>query len=104
MAATTTVRPVALDPQMAKRLARAVEQDVEARRKRDEMIVRAAISGATLREIAEVVGLTHVGVKKIIDRTKIVRIHDGGEPMLLREALAKGLPQAELVTEPDPDE
>lgn len=104
MAATATLPGVALDPGMARRLARAVERDTQARRERDELIVRAHIAGATLREIAEVVGLTHVGVKKIIDRTKVVRIDPSAPPMLLKDALAAGFPQAELVTEPDPDE
>lgn len=100
---TTTLAPVALDPRMAKRLARAVGKASDARRERDELIVRAYIAGATLREIGEAVGITHVGVKKIIDRTKVVRVELGGE-VLLKDALAAGFPQAVLETEPDPDE
>lgn len=61
---TDTVRLVTLDPAMAKRLAKAGE----AVRKRDELIVEASNAGASLREIGRAVGLTHVAVKKIIDK------------------------------------
>lgn len=101
---TTTFASVTLDPRMAQRLARAVGKASDARRERDELIVRAYISGATLREIGEAIGMSHVGVKKIIDRTKVVRIELGGGEMLLKDALAAGFPQAVLETEPDPDE
>lgn len=57
-----------IDPALAKRV-RAVAQAAERKRQeRDELIVAAHADGASLREIAELVGLSHVGVMKIVKK------------------------------------
>lgn len=59
-----------LDTDLAKRLERAtakVERDIE---DRDRLIILAFVRGASLREIADVTSMTHVGVKKLIDRVQ----------------------------------
>lgn len=68
MTAATTFPPVALDPEMAKRLRAAATKARDHTRQRDELIRQAAAAGASLRDIAEHVGLSHTGVKKIVDR------------------------------------
>jgi hypothetical protein len=65
-----TVPAVTLDKQRARTLARHARQLEEARAARDEAITEAAAAGATLREIADAVGLSFAGVKKIIDRNR----------------------------------
>lgn len=74
MNAVATVTPMPIDPALAKRV-RAVAQAAEKKRQeRDELILAAHAAGASLREIGDLVGLSHVGVKKIIDRKdEIVR-------------------------------
>lgn len=57
-----------LDRKTRLTLRRAGERAVESIASRDWYIREASRNGATLREIAEAVGLSHVGVKKIIDR------------------------------------
>lgn len=41
--------------------------------KRDALIVQARSEGGTLREIAEMAGLTHPGVAKILERNETER-------------------------------
>lgn len=68
--ATSTLASVPLDTDIAKRLERAtakVERDLEDRAR---LILLAFIRGASLREIADVAAMTHVGVKKLIDRVQ----------------------------------
>lgn len=67
---TTTLRAVTLDKAMARRLARAQKQLVDAGTERDALVVQAAEDGATLREIGEAVGLSWSGVRKILDRNR----------------------------------
>lgn len=72
LATVTRVAPV--DPALSSRLRRAVRQGEFWLRERDGLIIEAHEAGASLREIAAVAGLSHVGVKKIIDRRdEIVR-------------------------------
>lgn len=57
-----------IDPALAKRV-RAVAQAAEKKRQeRDELILEAHGAGASLREIGDLVGLSHVGVMKIVKR------------------------------------
>jgi DNA-directed RNA polymerase specialized sigma24 family protein len=64
--ATTTVTIV--DPATARRL-RAIAAKLDALDKeRAALILRAHRKGASLREIGEAAGLSHVGVKKLIER------------------------------------
>lgn len=46
----------------------AVREMLAARRKRDRLIIQCHADGASLREIAQLAGLSHAGVKKIIER------------------------------------
>lgn len=58
-----------IDPALAKRV-RAVAQAAEKKRQeRDELILAAHAAGASLREIGDLVGLSHVGVMKIVKKT-----------------------------------
>lgn len=62
------VADVPIDPALAKRV-RAVAQAAEKKRQeRDELILAAHAAGASLREIGDLVGLSHVGVMKIVKR------------------------------------
>ena len=47
---------------------RAAEKQAEWTRRRDDAIAIARRSGASLREIGAAAGLSHVGIKKILDR------------------------------------
>ena len=74
---TTTLRPVTLDPALARRIekaARKVASDTARReasvRDRDELVLEAIRDGASLREIAAFAGLSHVAVKNIADKGK----------------------------------
>lgn len=46
----------------------AARKQAEWTRRRDTAIAIASKEGASLREIGEVTGLSHVGIKKILDR------------------------------------
>lgn len=59
---------VALERTLARRLARSAQQEQFWLRERDTLIREAHAAGASLREIAALVGLSHVGVKKIVER------------------------------------
>jgi DNA-binding NarL/FixJ family response regulator len=61
---------VTLSKQRARALARHSRQLEAARDARDQEIIAAAAEGATLREIAEAVGLSFAGVKHILDRNR----------------------------------
>lgn len=61
-----TVNDTAVDP-----LEALAETTAEAQRlldERDMLVIRAYAQGASLRRIAESAGMTHVGVKKLVDR------------------------------------
>lgn len=67
-ARVATVPPVAIDRGTARKLARAGGTARAAIADRDRVIIQAAANGATLREIADAVGLSPSGVKKVLDR------------------------------------
>lgn len=64
----TTV-PAVLTPELAAQLEQAGKQTRKWVTKRDALIVEATASGASLREIAAVVGLTHTGVRRVLQRS-----------------------------------
>lgn len=80
----TNVSLVPIDQALAKRV-RSVAQAAEKKREqRDQLIVEAHQAGASLREIAALVGLSHVGVMKIVakgeglEASHIVPLSEGG--------------------------
>lgn len=68
--AVTTVPPVPIPEELQKRLAAVGRAQRFIDKNRDALIVEAAEDGGSLREIAELVGLSHTGVRKIIERKK----------------------------------
>lgn len=85
----TAVTLPGMDPAIARRLAAVVRRLEDLGEERDQLILRAREEGASLREIADLAGMTHVGIKKLIGR----HLH----PVLLEE-LDRSLPDEE---EPD---
>lgn len=83
-AATVVTMPI--DPVLAKRVRSVAAAFEKKRQERDELILAAHAAGASLREIGEMVGLSHVGVMKIIARgtameiDHIVPLSEGGSP------------------------
>lgn len=67
LAVTTTVPPVSIERDLAKKLKNAADRQRNWRQQRDELIREAHAAGGTLREIAELVGLSHVGVRRIVN-------------------------------------
>lgn len=67
---STTLPQVAVDPVLAKRLARVADRHRKDEQERDELIAQAVAEGGKLREVAALVGLSHVAVMKIANRTK----------------------------------
>lgn len=59
---------MALDPVLSKRLAAVVRRLQEMEDERDQLILQAREQGASLREIAQHAGMSHVGIKKLIGR------------------------------------
>lgn len=57
-----------VDPEIAKRLNAIVLRLQRLEEERDQLILRAREEGASLREIAQHAGMTHVGIKKLIGR------------------------------------
>lgn len=68
MTAPTTIRPVPLDPNTAKKLTNTSSAAARNTRERDDLIAIAFRSGASMREIARAVGMTHPGVRSILIR------------------------------------
>lgn len=68
----TNVGLVAVEKYLSSRLRRASTRAQFWLRERDQLIREAHAAGASLREIAALVDLSHVGVKKIIERTDFV--------------------------------
>jgi DNA-binding NarL/FixJ family response regulator len=60
--------PAMLDRALARRLRRTADQIATATADRERLIVEAHRAGASLREIAEHAGITHVAVMKLIRR------------------------------------
>lgn len=66
----TTVPAVTVDPRIAQRLRKIADRMEADRAERDRLIVEALDAGGSLREVAELVGLTGPGVMKIRDRAR----------------------------------
>lgn len=64
----TTVREVPVNPALAEKLRRAAGKIDRWTVERDRLIVEARRAGASSREVAELVGLTHAGVLHIEKR------------------------------------
>lgn len=100
-AMATTTRPTGFA-----RLEKIAKRAAAVNRERDKEIASAFLSGASLREIADAVGLSHTGVKKIIDRTRVIGIKLDGpqKSMLLRDALKEDIFDIEIVYFTEGDE
>lgn len=59
-----------IDPKRARAIKKAADQARAATEERNRQIAAAHHDGASLREIAEHAGITHVAVKKIVERSK----------------------------------
>ena len=68
MTAATTIRRVPMDPNTAKKLASTSNTAARKISERDQLIAIAFRSGASMREIARAVGMTHPGVRAILIR------------------------------------
>ena len=71
-----SVPMVSLDPVLAKRLETIVRRLHQLEGERDQLILQAREAGASLREIADKAGMSHVGIKKLIGR--ILRADERG--------------------------
>lgn len=86
VSAPATVSDVAVDPDLARRLATAGRKAEEWKDRRDDLIREAARNGASLREIASFVGLSAPGVLRVIRRGGELEVvhrakqRDGGDP------------------------
>lgn len=58
-----------LTPERQRQLRRAGQKVIDALADRDRIVCEAVAEGGSLREVAEAVGLSHPGVKKIVERT-----------------------------------
>jgi len=85
---TTAVSAVELDEDLAKRLARTSAKAERLLSERDMLILEAFARGASLRAIGEAAGMTHVGVKKLVDRSEAdyVIVDAEGRTLALVEA------------------
>lgn len=63
-----TVPAVPVDPATAKAIAAAAKRARESTIERDRLIVQAYRAGGGMREIARLAGLTHPGVRRILER------------------------------------
>lgn len=81
------------------RLEKIARRTADITKQRDLEIARAFLAGASLREIAEAVGLSHTGVRKIIDRTRVIGVKLDGpqKSMLLKDALKQDIFDIEIV-------
>lgn len=68
MSGIGTFAGVALDPELARALKRLAGRAQEAVQKRDDAIVEARRSGASLREIGEATGINYVTVMRLIEK------------------------------------
>ena len=67
-----TLPDVALDPETRRKLVRTSQTAVRSTKERDELIAQAYREGASMREIARLVGMTHPGVRSILIRDGVV--------------------------------
>lgn len=74
MTVPANVCSVALDADLARRLATAGRKTDEWRSQRDRLIYQAAKQGASLREIAAAVGLSNPGVLRVVRRVEAEHI------------------------------
>lgn len=65
---TTTLRPVTIDPAMARKLANTAARAAQNTSERDKLIAEAYRSGASMRETGRIVGMSHPGVRSILIR------------------------------------
>ena len=65
------VVPVPVD--LARRLRSVARRHRELERERDRLVVEARQAGGSLREVGELIGLTHAAVRKIEARTRPIR-------------------------------
>lgn len=82
MSAPANVGSMAVDPDLARRLATAGRKAEEWKERRDELVREAASNGGTLREIAALVGLSNPGVLRVIRRGEhhVTPLREGGDP------------------------
>lgn len=67
---TATVPAMALDPKMRRKLEHEADRARAHTIARNALIVAAVAAGASLREVGEAVKLTHVAIKKIVDKER----------------------------------
>lgn len=66
--AGVVIPSTAVDPEIARRLRAIAKKLGELDAERATLILSARAQGASLREIAEVAGMSHVGIQKLIGR------------------------------------
>jgi hypothetical protein len=59
---------VPVDDDLARRIREAVQAQEQSRQERDRLVRLARDAGGSFREIAAVLGITHAGVQKIINK------------------------------------
>lgn len=89
----TNVPWVPIDPALAKRVRAAAQAAERKRQERDELIAEAHRAGASLREIGALVGLSHVGVMKIVNKGEVPRKRTGPTN---KDGLRRPLSEAEF--------
>ena len=65
---TTTIRPVPLDADTARKLANTAARAASNTQERDKLIAEAYRQGASMREIGRAINMTHPGVRSILIR------------------------------------
>ena len=73
---SATVPAVTVPDDIAKRIRSAAQRISRGTAERDQAIIDAAEAGGSLREIAALAGITHVGVMKIIRRRSVTESTD----------------------------
>lgn len=70
-----TVRTVTMEPAMIRKLANAAKKATDWTQERNRLIKEAHQGGASYREIGRAVGLSHVGVRGIVEGFTILKLH-----------------------------